>query len=170
MTTREEMRSLAEEIVDAYTDRVATIAELRKTVKTELKELKDARIDLGRIDLGKELRADLAKSAADCKRGVSAMFRGFGQVHASMSKKMRADLDKGVADRKGEVDNMLKGFSAELKEIRSEIAGVGDSRRRRAVADADYHHAVQTRRSGYKGEATDWGDNPGDDYPSQPSL
>ena len=56
MPTREEMRSLAEEIAGSYADRVAGIAQLRETVKMDLKGFQDSR-----TAMAKELRADLSK-------------------------------------------------------------------------------------------------------------
>jgi len=179
MPTREEMRSLAEEIVGSYADRVATVAQLRETVKMDLKGFQDSR-----TAMGKELRADLAKSVADRKAAVNTKlkeldaahtamsremraelnkgrqtlteeevkrqseareFMGrlgravaegkaavktllgeFDSAHTTMSKEMRAELAKSVTTLKHEVGAMLKGFNAELKEVRSELAGGRD--------------------------------------------
>ena len=121
MPTREEMRGLAEEIVGSYADRIAGVAELQETVKMDLKEFRDYRIATGR-----ETRADLARSVTDCRRSTGAMLERFSQAHSTMSKEMRADLAKSLADCKRSTGAMLKGFNAELKEVRSELAGVRD--------------------------------------------
>ncbi len=154
MPTREEMRSLAEEIVDSYSDRVAGIAQLRETVKMDLRELRTHRVAMSRemradlardaanrkhevgtmlkefddahAAMSKELKANLARGVADCKRSVGAMLNSFGQSRTAMSKRIRADLAKGVTDRKHEVSATLKGFSVELNEVRSELAGARD--------------------------------------------
>jgi len=154
MPTREEMRSLAEEIVGSYADRVATVAELRETVKMDLKGFQDSRTAMGkelRADLVKsvsdmksavstqlkemdaahttmsrEMRANLAQSLADCKRSTGAMLEGFSQAHSTMSKEMRANLAQSLADCKRSTGSMLKSFSNELKEVRSELAGGRD--------------------------------------------
>jgi len=139
MTTREEMRSLAEEIVDAYTDRVATIAELRKTVKTELKELKDAR-----IDLGKELRADLAKSAADRNAAVSTQLKELDAAHAAMSREMRAELNKGrqtLTEEEAKRQSEAREFMGELGRVVAE----GKAAVKTLLGEFDSSHNAMSR-------------------------
>jgi hypothetical protein len=139
MTTREEMRSLAEEIVDAYTDRVATIAELRKTVKTELKELKDAR-----IDLGKELRADLAKSAADRNAAVSTQLKELDAAHAAMSREMRAELNKGrqtLTEEEAKRQSEAREFMGELGKVVAE----GKAAVKTLLGEFDSSHNAMSR-------------------------
>jgi len=89
MPTREEMRSLADEIVGSYADRVAGIAELRETVRMDLKELQDSR-----KAMAKELRADLTKSVADRKSAISIQLKELDAAHAAMSRELKADLAK----------------------------------------------------------------------------
>jgi hypothetical protein len=89
MPTREEMRGLGEEIVRSYEDRVSGIAELRNTVELELKEFQNSRIAMGR-----ELRADLARSVADIKTAVGTQLKELDDAHATMSKELKADLAK----------------------------------------------------------------------------
>ena len=128
MPTKEEMRSLAEEIVGSYADRVAGIAELRETVKMDLNEFRDYRIATGR-----EIKADLARSVTERKYEVADMFKGFdaelielSRARVAMTKQMRANLAKSLADCKRSTGAMLEGFSAELKDISSELAGGRD--------------------------------------------
>jgi chaperonin cofactor prefoldin len=135
MPTREEMRSLAEEIVRCYEDRIAGIAQirdtatqLRETVRTDLKEFRDSR-----TAMGWELRADLARSVADRKSAVSTELKELNRTleelnstRGAMSTRLKADLARGVADRKGDVGAMRKGFDAELKEVRTVLAGGRD--------------------------------------------
>jgi len=121
MPTREEMRSLAEEIVGSYADRVATVAELRETVKMDLKGFQDSR-----TAMGKELRADLVKSVSDMKSAVSTQLKEMDAAHTTMSREMRANLAQSLADCKRSTGSMLKSFSNELKEVRSELAGGRD--------------------------------------------
>jgi hypothetical protein len=151
MPTREEMRSLAEEIVGSYAERIATVAELRKTVKLDLlesrrhiEELRDSR-----ITTGKQMRADLVKDAANRKHEVGSMLNAFNaelkelnSAHAAMSRNLKADLAKGVANRKHEVGVMLDGFGQALatmgKEMRSDLAkGVADRKREVSIMKGD---------------------------------
>jgi len=150
MPTREEMRGLAEEIVGTYADRMATIGELRETVKLDLIESQRHLQELrnSRIAMGKEMRADLAKDSANRQREVGNMLDGFGQALAIMGKEtrimgkeMRADLAEDSANRKHEVGNMLRSFSAELREIRSELAGGRDEWHKMTAA-------LQSKRGG----------------------
>jgi len=89
MPTREEMQSLAEEIVRSYEDRVSGIAELREMVKVDLKEFQDSR-----AAMAKDLRADLAKSVATRKAAVSSRLKELDTTHAAMSRELKADLAK----------------------------------------------------------------------------
>jgi len=89
MPTREEMRSLAEEIVGSYADRVAGIAELRETVKMDLKGFQDSR-----TAMAKELHADLAKSVSDMKVAVSTQLKELDASHTAMSRELKTDLAK----------------------------------------------------------------------------
>ena len=143
MLTREEMSSLAEEIVGSYADRIATIADLRETVKLELRE---SRIHLQelrdfRIAMGKEIRADLARSVANRRREVANILKGFGielkelsRAHSIMSKELKANLARGVADLKHELGAMLNGFgqahAAMSKEMRADLARGAANRKR----------------------------------------
>jgi hypothetical protein len=172
MPIREEMQSLAHDIVRSYEDRAAGVAELRERAKevrerakTDLKEFraswaamgKELRADLAksvadrkdevgtmlksfdvelnelnrtRGAMSKELKADLSRSVAGLKGDVASMVKGFDETHAAISRQMKADLakdvanrKKGVAECKRDVDIMLQGFGAELKEVRSALAG-----------------------------------------------
>ncbi len=89
MPTKEEMRTLTDEIVRSYEDRISGIGELRQTVKTDLKEFQDSR-----TAMGKELRADLAKSVADRRAAVSTQLEELDAAHAAMSRELRDDLAK----------------------------------------------------------------------------
>ena len=114
MPTREEMRSLAEDIVGSYADRVAGIAELRETVKMDLKGFQGSR-----TAMAKELRADLAKvipalakddrqrqsetrefmgelvrAVAEGKAAVKTLLKELDSTHQAMSTQLRADLAK----------------------------------------------------------------------------
>lgn len=135
MVTTKDMSALAEEIVGSYTDRIARIAELKETVKMDLRDLRRhlEQFRDSRVTMSTELRADLARSADDRKREVGDMLKGFGaelkelgRAHAAMSKELKADLAKSVGDLKDGVGALLKGFNAQLKEIRSELAGARD--------------------------------------------
>ena len=150
MPTREEMRSLAHDIVRSYEDRIAGIAQLRATVKTDLREFADSRIAMGR-----ELRADLAKGeeerlrearalkqelvrgVAERKSDVSTMLKGLDDAHAAMSRELKADLAKVApalreteAERQRtdarEIAQRKSDVSTMLREFHEEQAGVRD--------------------------------------------
>jgi len=89
MPTREEIQSLAEEIVRSYEDRISGIVELRKIVKADLKEFQDSRAVMAR-----DLRADLVKSVAARKAAVSSQLKELDAAHASMSRELKAGLAK----------------------------------------------------------------------------
>ena len=113
MAIREDMRSLADEIISSHQDRVATIAELRNTVKLNLKDVRDdlAQINADRKSASRELKAELTTSTANLKQDVANMLKGFAQNRDAITKVMKADLAKGVAECKQEVDTLLKGFA-----------------------------------------------------------
>jgi hypothetical protein len=93
MSTREEMQSLAEEIIRSYEERISGIVELRKIVKADLKEFQDSRAVMAR-----DLRADLVKSVATRKADLSSQLKELDAAHASMSRELKADLSKLKAD------------------------------------------------------------------------
>ena len=112
MPTREEMRSLAEEIAGSYADRVAGIAQLRETVKMDLKGFQDSR-----TAMAKELRADLTKSVSDRKIAVSTQLKELDATHAAMSREMRAELNKGpqtLTEEEAKRQSEAREFMGEL--------------------------------------------------------
>ena len=140
MPTREEMRSLAEEIVGSYADRVAGIAELRETVKMDLKGFQGSR-----TAMAKELRADLAKvipaltkddrnrqsearefmgelgrAVAEGKAAVNTLLGEFDSSHNAMSKELKADLGK-ICPALKEEDRKRQ---SETREFMGELGGV----------------------------------------------
>jgi hypothetical protein len=145
MPTREEMKGLAEEIVGTYADRMATIGELRETVKLNLLESQRHLQDLrnSRIAMGKEMRADLAKDSANRQHEVGNMLYGFGQALAVMGKEtrimgkeMRADLAEDSANRKQEVASMLDGFGQALAVMGKETRTMGKEMRADLAEDS----------------------------------
>lgn len=107
MPTREEMQSLADEVVRSYADRIAGIAELRATVKTQLKELASAhkamstqlRANLAkseeeRLGEARALKQELVRGVTDRKSAVSIQLHELDAAHAAMSKELKADLSK----------------------------------------------------------------------------
>jgi len=127
MPTREEMRSLAEEIVGSYADRIAAIAQL-KPAEAERKRTE-------------------AREIAQRKSDVGTMLKEFDKEHAAMSQELKADLSKvapaikqaegerkrtetrEISQRKSDVSTMLKEFdnahaamSQELKADLSKVA------------------------------------------------
>jgi len=126
MPTREEMRSLAEDIVSSYADRVAGIAQI-KQAESERKQTE-------------------AREIAQRKSDVDVMLKEFDDSHAAMSKELKADLAKvapalreseaerkqtearEIAQRKSDVDVMLKEFddahAAMSKELKADLSKV----------------------------------------------
>jgi len=126
MTTREEMRSLAEEIVRSYEDRISGVAQVKKAEA--------------------ERKRTEAKNIAQRKSDVSTMLKGFDDAHAAMSSELKADLAKvapalreseaerkrtevkEIAQRKSDVGTMLKEFdnahAAISRELKADLAKV----------------------------------------------
>jgi len=150
MPNREEMRSLAEDIVGSYADRVAGIAELRETVKLDLKGFqnsrtvmaKELRADLakgeeGRLGEARALKQELVRGVAERKSAVSAQLKELDTAHATMSKELKADLAKSEKERLGEAQalkqELVRGVaerksavSVQLRELTNIQAGVRD--------------------------------------------
>jgi hypothetical protein len=115
MTTKEEMQSLAEEIVGSYEDRISGIAEIKAAVGTQLKEMdathaamsREMRAELnkGRQTLAKgerkrqsearEFMGELRRVVAEGKAAVKTLLGEFDSSHNAMSREMRAELSKG---------------------------------------------------------------------------
>ena len=126
MPTREEMQSLAQEIVRSYEDRTAGIA-----------QLKQAEAERQRTE---------AQEIAQRKSDVSTMLKEFDEGHAAMSRELKADLAevapalrqaeaerqrteaREIAQRKSDMSAMLKGFdrdhAAMSKELKADLAKV----------------------------------------------
>jgi len=136
MPTREEMRSLAEEIVGSYADRVAGIAQLRETVKLDLKGFHDSRTAMAkelRADLSKvrpalaeddrqrqseahEFMGELGRAVAEGKAAVKTLLNEFDSAHQAMSTQLWANLAKDERERQAEVHE----FRGELARIIAE--------------------------------------------------
>jgi hypothetical protein len=67
---REEMRSLGNEIVRSYDERISGIAQIKSDTSTLLKHFHRDHTAMSR-----QLKADLAKSAANLKRDVNTMLK-----------------------------------------------------------------------------------------------
>jgi len=118
MTTREEMKSLTDDIVRSYEDRISGVAQVKESEA--------------------ERKRTEAKEIAQRKSDVGTMLKGFDDAHAAMSKELKADLSKvapalreseaerkrteakEIAQRKSDVSTMLKGFSEEQAGARDE--------------------------------------------------
>ena len=151
MPTREEMRNLAEDIVGSYADRVAGIAELRGTVKLDLKGFHDSR-----TAMAKELRTDLAKSVTDRKAAVSTQLKELDATHAAMSQELKADLGKicpalKEEDRKrqsearefmGELGSAVAEGKAAVKTLLGEFNSSHNAMSREMRADLAKGHQV----------------------------
>jgi len=156
MPTREEMRSLAEDIVGSYADRVAGIAQLRETVKLDLKGFHDSRTAMARelrADLSKvrpalaeddkqrqaearEFMGELGRVVAEGKATVKTLLKELDSAHAAMSTQLRADLAKEDRQRQ-----------AEAREFRGELARIiaeGKSAVRTQLKELDAAHATMS--------------------------
>jgi len=142
MPTREEMRSLAEEIVGSYADRVAGIAQLRETVKLDLKGFHDSRTAMAkelRADLSKvwanlakdererqaevhEFRGELARIIAEGKAAVKTLLTEFDSAHQAMSNQLRADLAKGEEGRLREARALKQELVRGVAKIKSAVS------------------------------------------------
>ncbi|MDP3062587.1 MAG: hypothetical protein Q8O40_05170 [Chloroflexota bacterium] len=127
MPTREEMNSLARDILSSYQSRVEGVSQIRQETHAQLKEL-----DRAHNTMAQELRADLSKvkpalDQAEAARGqdearrareraqvvaqhrsdVSAQLQELDQAHNAMAQELRADLSKGHADLRTSVSAQL---------------------------------------------------------------
>jgi len=163
MPTREEMRSLAEDIVGSYADRVAGIAQLRETVKMDLKGFQDSRTAMAKelqADLSKvrpalaeddrqrqsearEFMGELGRAVAEGKTAVKTLLGEFDSSHNAMSREMRAELTKGrQALAKGERERQV-----EAREFRGELARViaeGKATVKTLLKELDSAHAAMS--------------------------
>lgn len=150
MTMKENMRSLAEEIVRSHEGRTTRIAELRETVKSDLKdmgvELSKSEADrkssvntlledmrAAHVAMSRELKTQLTGNAINLKKDVAKTLDEFGRNRKVVLKELKTDLAKNNADRQREVnallkdvDDMLNGFAknrdATTKQIRADLA------------------------------------------------
>jgi len=142
MPTREEMRSLAEEIVGSYADRVAGIAQLRETVKLDLKGFHDSRTAMAKelhADLSKvrpalaeddrqrqsearEFMGELGRVIAEGKAAVKTLLTEFDSAHQAMSNQLRADLAKGEEERLREARALKQELVRGVAEIKSAVS------------------------------------------------
>ena len=134
MPTREEMRSLTGEIVRSYEDRIVGIAQLRETVKMDLKGFQDSRTAMakelradlakgeeGRLGEARALKQELVRGVAERKSDVSTMLKEFDDSHATISKELKADLSK-VAPALREAESERKRTSTqEISERKSDV-------------------------------------------------
>jgi len=141
MPTREAMRSLAEDIIGSYADRVAGIAQLRETVKLDLKGFQDSR-----IAMAKELHADLSKvrpALAEDDRQRQGEAREFmGELakddrqRQSEAREFMGELARVIAEGKTAVKAQLKeldnAHQAMSTQLRADLAK--DERQRQAEA------------------------------------
>ena len=144
MPTKEEMQSLAKEIVRSYEDRISGIAELRETVKADLKEFQDSR-----VTMANDLRADLAKSVAARKAAVSTQLKEMDAAHQAMARQQCADLAKGRSELADSIASKLKeldaAHAAMSREMRAEL-----SKGRQSLANGDRKRQSEAR--GFIGE------------------
>jgi len=129
MPTKEEMRTLAEEIVRSYEGRVADIASLRDEVATQQQatQVQLRELDRAHQAMARELRADLTKGRSDLASSVASQLNEQDAAHQAMARQQRADLAKGRADltqaeagRKSEVNTWMNQVATAHAEARNE--------------------------------------------------
>ena len=173
MSTGEDMRSLTDEIIHSHQDRVATIAELRNTVKFNLKDVladlakgeaeRKAAVGIqmnemaaSRAAMSQELKTELATSTANLKRDLAALLVKFGQAHNAMSAEMRADLArgrqiraKGEKERQKKVSEFRNGMRRTLDQERAALQDqLKESRGKLAQETADWRASTQAQLAG----------------------
>ena len=132
MTTREEMRSLADEIIRSYEDRISGEAERKRTEAQEIaqrraaeaeRKREEAKVIAQRRDAEAERKRTEAKVIAQRKSDVSTMLKGFQQEgvqrKSDVSAMLKGFQQEGV-QRKSDVSAMLKGFREEQAGVRDE--------------------------------------------------
>jgi len=111
MPTREEMRSLAEDIVGSYADRIAGVAQIKQDES--------------------ERKRTSAQEISQRKSDVGTMLKEFDKEHAAMSQELRTKLASDeqerhqttaqeIAQRKSNVSTMLREFHEEQAGVRDE--------------------------------------------------
>ena len=134
MPTREEMRSLTQEIISSYEARAAGITSLREEVNTQ-RQAAQAQLQELHGDhqaMARRQRAELAKGCAELTKGerrrkseVNAWINEAAQAHQAMAQKQRAELAKGHADLIQEVNawinEVVKGHQAMAQKQRADL-------------------------------------------------
>ena len=139
MPTREEMQSLAQEIVRSYEDRTSVIAQLREAVKVELGEFQSSR-----IAMGTELRAGLAKTVADMKVAVGTQLKELDAAHGTMSSELKAELAK-VRPALAEQDRKRQGDACEFKGELARAVAEGKAAVKAQLSEFDSAHKAMGR-------------------------
>jgi len=116
MPTRQEMRSLGNEIVRSYEGRITSIAQLKPNVSATLKGF-----DRAHAAMTKEVKADLAKVAPALQKAET-------QRHQMESQR--------IAQRKSDVSAMLMGFHREQAGAHDEWKKLGATMHARRTGKA----------------------------------
>jgi len=98
MPTREEMRSLAQEIIHSYEDRIARIAQIKADTSAMLK-----RFDRDHAAMSKRLKADLAK--------IRPALATEERKRQSQAREFMGELARVVAQGKAATQARLKEFA-----------------------------------------------------------
>ncbi|MCL4459075.1 MAG: hypothetical protein M1136_07570 [Chloroflexi bacterium] len=126
MPTREEMHSLAQEIIGSYEARVEGIASLREEVTAQRRAAQALLHELDRAHqaMARQQRADLARGRADLtknearrKPAVGAWMREVAADHQAMARRQRAELARGRADLTKTEARRKSAVGAWMKEV-----------------------------------------------------
>jgi len=133
MPTREEMNSLAREIISSHQSRVEGVSQIRQETQAQLQGLDRAHNAMAqelRAELGKVKPAldqagaarkreeaqrakELAQGVAQRKVGVKAQLQGLGRAHQAMAQRQRTALNQGRATLARDVAVLRKGYRDE---------------------------------------------------------
>lgn len=114
MPTREEMNSLAQEIISSYEARVEGVAQMRKASQEQLREL-----DQAHNAMAQQLRADLSQAENARRQDEAQRAQGRGQVRAQQS----ADAAEAKRQREQEIAQRKSDVASQLRELHQVRAG-----------------------------------------------
>lgn len=154
MRIAEDLRRLAQELADAYEERVKTINQIKRETEDLKRETADT---LGgfaqeRVEMGGALRADLAKFRVDLTDGTTGLLVDFSNAHDEMAEELRADLAKFKSDLEKDTTELLDVFGKAHDEMAQELRSF------LTKFKADLDAAERERKAGDQAEIGERGD------------